>query len=100
MQTDTIYAKIVLISNGGALHRQEEKTFTKVYTKKEGKDKQSKITKVEFKHKELVPSTSKRIINITRSQFIAMGGQPSDLERAVKEMIHDFGANDGYFELI
>jgi hypothetical protein len=29
-----------------------------------------------------------------------MGGQPSDLEKAVKEMIHDFGAKDGYFELI
>lgn len=100
MQNNSIYARIVLVSNGNKLHRQEEKTFTKVYTKKEGKDKQPKITKVEFRHKDLVPSTSKRIINITRSQYISMGGQPSDLEKAVKEMIHDFGANDGYFELI
>lgn len=100
MQNNSIYARIVLVSNGSKLHRQKEKTFTKVYTKKEGKDKQPKITKVEFRHKDLVPSTSKRIINITRSQYISMGGQPSDLEKAVKEMIHDFGANDGYFELI
>lgn len=100
MQNDSIYAKIVLISNGGTLHRQEEKSYTKTYTKKKGKNKQPKITKVEFKHKDLVPSTSKRIINITRSQFISMGGQLSDLEIAVEEMIHDFGANDGYFELI
>ena len=99
MQNDSIYAKIVLISNGGKLHRQEEKSYTKTFTKKEGK-KQPEITKVEFKHRDLVPSTSKRVINITRSQFIAMGGQPADLEKAVKEMIHDFGANDGYFELI
>jgi hypothetical protein len=100
MQTDTSYAKIVLISNGGTLHKQAEKSYTKIYTKKEGKNNKPEIIKVEFKHKDLVPSTSKRIINITRSQFISLGGQPSVLEKAVKEMIHDFGAKDGYFELI
>lgn len=102
MQNDTLYAKLVFISNGYALHRDEEKQFTKVFTKKEGKgkDKQPEITKVEYRHRDLIPSESKRIINITRSQFHAMGGQPSDLEKACKEMAHDFGATSAYYEIL
>ena len=100
MQNDSLYAKLVFISNGYALHRKEEKDFSKTFTKKEGKNKEPKITKVEFRHRDLVPSESKRIINITRSQYIAMGGQPSDLEKACKEMASDFGATNYYYELI
>ena len=97
---DYIYARIIVTMPGYALHRGKEKSYTKTFTEKTKNSKEGQLKKVEFLHKDLVPAESKRIINITRSQYIAMGGQPNDLERLAKDLLHDLGGNSATYEIV
>lgn len=98
---DYIYARMIFTMPGYHLHRKEQKSFTKTFTEKAGKNnKEPKIKKVEYLHRELVPSESKRIITITRKQYIAMGGQPADLDKLVNDLKIDLNASTGTWELV